>query len=667
MRIPGIAVVFVFLFSLNSSPFGAATVEESSPLVRVGIYQNPPKLFKDSMFVPQGIFVDILERIAQEEKWNLQYIPCLFARCLEMVEQGEIDLLPDVAPTPERHKLFDFHEYPVLGSWSQIYAAPNLKLHSLADLKGEKIALLRGSVQEKHFRILMEGLGYPIKVVYADSFAEAFALVQKHKAKALVANHFVGNKLAASHGLRTTPLVFQPTNLYFVAPKGKHKNLLDAIDKHLAAWNLQPHSPYFRSLSKWTSDSQSKAIPKHLLWVIGAILLLLFCSLFMLYWLRRMVNLRTRQLAHSEKLARESFQELELLLNTMPDALLLVNHTRCIGKVNNSFCNLFGYEKSEALGKEHALLLASLPNTQPREGSPDTALFGAKVPLDILYTRKNGSTFLGETVQAGLPLVQEQCTGTLFLIRDVSTQRRLEDELQHLQKVESVERMAGAIAHDFNNYLSLILGNTEIISMQEVPEFIRQNVEEIQNAAKKSRDVVRQLLSFSHKSRLEIRPINLNTMVEGSLELLQRMVEPVATLYWKESVNSLNVLADSTQLDRILTNLCVNARDAIKEKGIIELGTDLLTQLPTNLSLYPTQTTGVFVELWIRDNGVGMDEKTRTSVFEPFFSTKMTGTGLGLAIVHQVMRNHQGGIQIQSTPGCGTIFRLFFPQYLGTL
>jgi signal transduction histidine kinase/streptogramin lyase/ActR/RegA family two-component response regulator len=242
---------------------------------------------------------------------------------------------------------------------------------------------------------------------------------------------------------------------------------------------------------------------------------------------------------------------------------------------------------------------------------------------------------------------------------------RLLIQLQQAQKMESVGRLAGGVAHDFNNMLSVILGNSSLaLDDPACNGQTREHLEEIKNAAQRSADLTRQLLAFARKQTIKPRVLNLNETVAGMLKMLQRLVGEQIELSWQPGESLWSVTIDPSQIDQLLANLTVNARDAIVGHGRIIIETANVTLANAHLSAHPEAVKGDYVRLSVGDNGSGMDANTREHLFEPFFTTKKigVGTGLGLATVYGIVQQNLCKIHVQSEPGRGTVFQIFLPR-----
>ncbi|MBT0663682.1 PAS domain-containing protein [Geobacter pelophilus] len=248
---------------------------------------------------------------------------------------------------------------------------------------------------------------------------------------------------------------------------------------------------------------------------------------------------------------------------------------------------------------------------------------------------------------------------------DISEKKQLESQLQQAQKLESIGRLAGGVAHDFNNLLTVILGHAELALLKTDPASpLIGDLTEIRNAAERSADLTRQLLAFARKQTIAPKVLDLNETVAGMLKMLQRLIGENIRLAWLPANNLWQLKVDPSQIDQILANLCVNARDAIDDVGKITIETGNCTfdadYCANNVGFNP----GEYVLLAVSDNGRGIDQGTMAHIFEPFFTTKGVGegTGLGLAMVYGIVRQNNGFITVYSELGQGTTFRVYLPR-----
>ncbi len=248
---------------------------------------------------------------------------------------------------------------------------------------------------------------------------------------------------------------------------------------------------------------------------------------------------------------------------------------------------------------------------------------------------------------------------------DVTDQKRLEERIQQSQKMESVGRLAGGIAHDFNNLLSVIIGYADL-AMGTVPEYdpLRADIEQILRAGNRAAELTQQLLAFSRKQVLQMRVFNLNSVVLEAEKMLRRLIrEDIELVFHSESALG-NVKADPGQIEQVVMNLVVNARDSMPSRGTITLETCNVDVAEASLGQFEAPPPGRYVAVTVSDTGCGMDASTLRQVFEPFFTTKEMGkgTGLGLATVYGIINQSGGSVQVQSELGSGTTFKILLPR-----
>jgi two-component system, cell cycle sensor histidine kinase and response regulator CckA len=246
--------------------------------------------------------------------------------------------------------------------------------------------------------------------------------------------------------------------------------------------------------------------------------------------------------------------------------------------------------------------------------------------------------------------------------------QKLQDQLAQAQKMESVGRLAGGVAHDFNNMLGVIIGYTEMAMLQADPaQPLFANLQEVRKAAHRSADLTRQLLAFARKQTIDPKVLDLNETVESMLKILRRLIGEDIDLAWLPGKNLCPVKVDPSQIDQILANLCVNARDAITNVGRVTIETENATFDEHYCANHAESSPGEYVLLAVSDNGCGMNQETLEKLFEPFFTTKEMGkgTGLGLATVYGIVKQNNGFINVYSEQNRGTTFKIYLPRYMG--
>lgn len=287
-------VLSLVMFALGS--FGAPFATADNRTVTVGVYENAPKIFVSEKGQPAGIFIDIIEYVAQKEGWTLRYVTGTWSQQLDRLAKRELDLMPDVAYTAQRGETFAFHKVPVISSWDKVYGRKGSGIQSLLDLSRKRVAVLEKSVQHESFANLINSFGLHVSIIPAPDFKKAFELAARGEADAAIANHYYGAMHAREYGLEDTAVLFNPSALFFAAPKGAPEALLRAIDIHLAELKKDPDSLYYRSLKHWTFEEIKVHLPVWLQ-ILGAVLgVALLMSLLGGFVLKHQVKARTREL-----------------------------------------------------------------------------------------------------------------------------------------------------------------------------------------------------------------------------------------------------------------------------------------------------------------------------------------------------------------------------------
>ena len=347
------------------------------------------------------------------------------------------------------------------------------------------------------------------------------------------------------------------------------------------------------------------------------------------------------------------------------DNVLVTDHRRTIVYVNPAFERSSGYRNEELRGKK-LVFLRSARHDEAFYRKLKETLDDGRVWTGIIFNRgKDGSDFEIEGTASPIRDSSGSITHHLAVGRNMGQVRKLERELHQAQKMESVGRLAGGIAHDFNNMLSVIVGQAELALLGTTPEQpARRRLQEILKAANRSADLVRQLLAFARKQTISPRVLDMNETVASMLKMVRRLIGEDIELCWEPGDTVWPVKMDPSQIDQILANLCVNARDAITGVGKLTISTGNVELDEPYCREHAGADPGHYVLLAVSDTGVGMDSKTLERIFEPFFTTKEVGkgTGLGLATIYGILEQNGGFVEVDSQPGLGTTFRVYIPR-----
>ncbi len=372
---------------------------------------------------------------------------------------------------------------------------------------------------------------------------------------------------------------------------------------------------------------------------------------------------------------RESEAVFRMTFTQSPVGAAIVSLGNKFISTNLAFCNFLGYSENELIGKTIADVTypADVEKGMPElkmitEGKLESA------NIEKRYLRKDGKVVWGDLT---ISLVLNANNTPLYfipIIQDITKRKLAEDEKEKLQtqltqaqKMESVGRLAGGVAHDFNNMLGVILGRTQMALDQIDPSHpLHDDLEEIQTAAERSADITRQLLAFARKQTVAPQVLDLNETLADMKKMLQRLIGEDIDLAWMPGRNLWPVKMDPSQINQILANLCVNARDAIEGVGRVTLETENIVIDEAWCADHKDFTPGEYVFLAVSDDGCGMSRAVLSRIFEPFFTTKEVGkgTGLGLATVYGIVKQNQGFVNVYSEPGHGTTFKIYLPRHL---
>ena len=376
----------------------------------------------------------------------------------------------------------------------------------------------------------------------------------------------------------------------------------------------------------------------------------------------------------AEEKLRKSETKYRQLVENLNEGIWVIDEKGKTAFVNSHMAEMLGYTVEEMLGR-HLFSFMDEQGVQNAMIKLERRQQGIKEQHDFEFQRKDG-TRIYTTLETG-PVTDEDGNykGAIAGVIDITNQKRVEAERKKLeaqlfqsQKMDAVGRLAGGVAHDFNNMLTIILGHAEQALQNIDPsDPLYDDLEEIQNAGKRSADLTRQLLAFARKQTILPKMLDLNNIVKGMLKMLRRLIGEDIAISWNPGNDLRQVKIDPSQIDQILTNLCINARDAISDVGKVTIETANIVFDEAYCADHAGFAPGEYVMLAVSDNGCGMDKETLINIFEPFFTTKEMGkgTGMGLSMVYGIVKQNNGFINIYSDPGFGTAVKIFLPCYEG--
>lgn len=361
----------------------------------------------------------------------------------------------------------------------------------------------------------------------------------------------------------------------------------------------------------------------------------------------------------SENALRENREWLSRIIEHAPYGILIADGDQHYLQANPEAVRILGRSEEELLQlKVPDVLIPEHRDIARKEFKNLRA--GEPAAGELTALRPDGTA--RETRFKSLPFGSDRY---LCFVEDITDQNRLRQQFQQAQKMESVGRLAGGVAHDFNNLLMGILGCADILEVELEPGHSAHRwVNDIRREVERSADLIRQLLTFARKQPSQPQVLDINLSLESMRKMLSRLIGENIRMEWKPYEPLWRVRLDPSQLDQVVVNLIVNARDAIADVGTLTLETKNCSLADGDLELVADVPAGDYVRLSVSDTGKGMDPETLTKVFDPFFTTKSAGkgTGLGLAVVYGVLQQHQGFVRVESTVGVGSSFHLYFPR-----
>ena len=381
---------------------------------------------------------------------------------------------------------------------------------------------------------------------------------------------------------------------------------------------------------------------------------------------------RTIDALHVEIMERKRGEQerarLATAIEQAAEAIFMADTTWHFTYVNPAFERMSGYSKGEILGRDTLILRNSSLNSDCYEKIRDFVKDNDVWSGRISTRKKDGTFFESETTVSSVHDAKGTIINYVFILRDVTHELKMERELRQSHKMEAIGTLAGGIAHDFNNILTAIIGFTEIAQRKIVHDkSMVRDLERVQEASSRAKELVKQILTFSRQSEQERKPVRVTRIIEEVLTFL-RSTLPTTIAINRQITTSSNgdlVLADPTQLHQVLMNLGTNAAHAMRTNGgVLGISLSEINADASFTALYPEIPLGALLQITVSDTGHGMDAAVTERIFDPYFTTKKVGegTGMGLAVVQGIVKNHHGAIRVISEPGQGTTFHLYLPK-----
>jgi PAS domain S-box-containing protein len=666
-------LVIIGLFQIVPIPSA-----DAARIVTVGLYNNKPLVFIDDAGEPQGIFVDLLEHIAAREKWRLEYVPGSWSDCLDRLESGNIDLLAALAYSDERAKKFDYTYETVITNWAQVFVRRNSELRSLLELDAKKIAAKMDDIHLLGIRDLTSKFNMQCRIIEADEYDTVFELIEAGRVQAGVVNRIFGIQNKVNYLVQETPIMFDPIEVRYAAPKSLSVDLLSTIDIHLRKMHTEKDPFYTQTMNRWLVSQSEWVLPGWVKYALAGIGFALLMFAAMNFTLRIKVNKRTKALyCANNKLneeiqirqrAEEALHKYAKIVASSTDHMAMIDLSYAYQAINDAALKAINKRREEVLGRKIWEILGDVFEAEHYRQSWDRAFSGHVVKdrawMDFPII---GKRYM-DIVLTPYTHADNSIAGCVVNARDNTERYELELKLKNAQKMEFMGTIAGGVAHDLNNILSGIVSYPELLLMQLPKESpLADPINLIKKSGEKAAVIVQDLLTLARRGVANKQPVDLNEII--SLFLMSPECSEIQSRHQNVRIRTamadqLNTLSGSSvHLSKTVMNLVLNAAEAMPDGGQITITTRNLDR-DDSVAGANDALEGDYVLLEVEDTGMGICEEDRQRIFEPFYTKKVmgrSGTGLGLAVVWGTVIDHHGHIEVDSDGKNGTAFRLYFP------
>lgn len=660
-------VIFVFSYSLCNA---------NTRVITVGVFDYYPSLFKNEQGEIDGYYKEAFKEIERQEKIHFVYKYCSRSECIELMELGVIDIVPNIAFDTSFAKRFIYSNQNLTTIWGELYVAQNSKINTIEDITNKTIACLPHDITDMKIIELISKFGISFQLLYCKSYDEVFQKVRTSQVDVGLVTNIFGAMKQEDYSVRPTDIVFNPYNIYVVGNK-EHSEVIQIIDSYLKKWRYDEQSIYFTARQKWLYNSfyyEKNGLPLWIFWMIVIIVFLTGVIIVIVIVFRKKVHYTALQIIEKQDAIHKIESKFKTYIDNSPIAVFLINEKGEFVMVNDTTTIISGYNKKELLTMNIIQLIQQETLDEGFVSFEELKTIG-RIFKEVLITSKKGNTIWIEI--HGIKVsdteyfcfasdIHERKMAELQILKQTEEIKQQNIELMKAKaKAEESDRLKTAflqnMSHEIRTPLNAIMGFSQLL-----PDYFddKPTLEKFCNIIQdRGEDLLLMINDVLHIARIEAGQITIHhvitdlysiktLLIENFTEIKKRLNKTNIDLLFTidESLLQKQIVIDDVKLKQVLTNLIHNAIKFTNEGSVTVTITDKNT----------------YLDITISDTGIGIPKEHIKNIFNRFIQIHNSGkaqlgSGLGLSIVKGLLEHVKGSIHVSSELGKGTIFFVTFP------